>query len=201
MAIKFSPGEGFDSDLAALVKRARQPRNPYAEFDYLLESRGKAVARHRAPGPHGGVLGAWYRPQDWDDAGNLVATGWAGAKACDPWANTRAEGFYTEGVTGRRLRVPPLRFEGVEYPDIDPASHAVSNKPVEQSNRPAADEVVLDKAEAALDTALDKAAFDKKAYQRALMRARRATKRVVPLQPYGASTTAPALGAPAVCCQ
>jgi hypothetical protein len=35
---------------------------------------------------------------------------------------------------------------------------------------PAADDVVLDKTEAALDTALDKAAFDKKAYQRVLMR-------------------------------
>ena len=44
----------------------------------------------RTPWPDG--IGAWYRPQDWDKEGNLIATGNDRARALDPWANDRAKG-------------------------------------------------------------------------------------------------------------
>lgn len=121
----FEPGEdSFGGDIVELVQRARRPRDPWADFAYLADSRAETVRRHRAPGPHGGVLGPWYRAQDWDDAGNLVATGRAAAMALDPWTMDRAD-----RVAGRPAKpttmppIQPLRFEGVEYPDIEPVAN------------------------------------------------------------------------------
>jgi hypothetical protein len=88
-------------DIAVVALR---PRKPFAPYAYLPDSRAAFVRQYWAnphPWPHG--PGAWYRAEDWDDAGKLLATGEARARALDPWANDRAKGE----------PCPPLRGVGV----------------------------------------------------------------------------------------
>jgi hypothetical protein len=124
--------DGFGGEIAALVARAHRPRDLYAEYSLgLFESRAKAVRRHRGPGPHGGVLGPWYRAEDWGDDGTLLATGRAAAMALDPFTTARLDGYLVDGATCQRMPVPPLRYEGVEYPDDEPLVEAAeAPKPV-----------------------------------------------------------------------
>lgn len=59
-------------------------------LEELEKSRGKAVRESREK--TGVYLGTWYRPEDWNENGDLIATGIARLKVLDPWANDRAAG-------------------------------------------------------------------------------------------------------------
>ena len=59
----------------------------------LLEARSHIVARYRGGSMWPDGIGAWYRPEDWTDAGDLTATGEAWSAAMDPHANDRAKGL------------------------------------------------------------------------------------------------------------
>jgi hypothetical protein len=125
----FTPGKGSFGDIASLVARARKPRDPRDEYAYLADSRSQFVKQYRAnSSPWPGGIGAWHRPEDWDDEGNLLATGRAAAMALDPWANARREGFLVDNVTGQRKPVPPLRFEGIDPVDaVTPVTRKRAN--------------------------------------------------------------------------
>jgi hypothetical protein len=123
----FTPGKGSFGDVASLVKRARKPRDPRDEFAYA-ESRAKFVKQYRAnPSPWPDGPGAWYHPEDWDDEGNLLATGREAAMALDPWANARREGFLVDNVTGQRKAVPPLRFDAESAEVVTPVTRKRAN--------------------------------------------------------------------------
>ena len=68
--------------------------------------RGKFVVQYRAhPGSWPEGPGAWYRDEDWDKDGSLVAVGEARLRALDPFANDRAAGIPCPalGVTARDI--------------------------------------------------------------------------------------------------
>jgi hypothetical protein len=51
--------------------------------------------------------------------------------ALDPWSIDRPSGFTTDTITWGRMPVPPLRYQGVEYPDVETPVEAVeAPKPV-----------------------------------------------------------------------
>jgi hypothetical protein len=110
-----------NDDVAKLLARAQRPRDPWAQHFGLFKSRSRTVAKYRAEPSASFILGPWYREENWDSTGNLIAVDRAAAMAVDPWSIYRHEGFYVDGVTCQRLPVPPLRFHGVEYPDVEPA--------------------------------------------------------------------------------
>jgi hypothetical protein len=169
------------------------------------------VQRYRLTPQTGGlVLGAWYRPGDWDDDGNLIATGRAAARALDPWANTRHKGVYTDPLTGKLKPVPPLRFEGVDYPDEEPASDTAIAPVVQPPAEPVVQHVepVTAVVQQAPTEVVQQGTDGRAAYQQAYQRDRRAAEKAgltvtqwraqqappVALIPENATVREPALG-------
>jgi hypothetical protein len=91
--------------------RKRQVSAATAQFPMFAEDRSKLVRMFREnPRPWPDGIGAWYRAEDWDDSGVLLATGEARARALDPWANDRARGRPCPpmpGVTPQLVTTPP----------------------------------------------------------------------------------------------
>ncbi len=118
----------------------------------LEESRGKFVLQYREnPKPWPDGIGAWFKDEDWDKDGKLIAVGEAMARALDQYANNRAKG----------LPCPPL-------PEVE------GFKPVRQSKAPVRQPAPpVRQAEKAV-----RQQFDKKEYQRNLMREKRAAKKL-----------------------
>jgi hypothetical protein len=177
------------------VRRSRPLTDHTFLYAQVAKDRRDFVRQYRAdPRPWPDGPGAWYRAQDWGDHG-LIATGRAAAMALDPWASDRLRGYVTDPVTAERLPVPPLCFEGIEYPDVEP--EPVSNAlDCETENPPLLDTPETENPAPqsnALDNATKASGFDKKAYQRDLMRERRAAlKAGLSLEAYRARQAAEA---------
>jgi hypothetical protein len=115
----------------AVVRRLVQPGMTQIEVDRLAVFRSDTVRRHRAQ-PQATHLGPWYRSEDWADDGTLIATGRAAAMALDPWASARRDRIAGKPWSPWPATVPPiqpLRFAGVEYPDVNEAPELVNNAP------------------------------------------------------------------------
>jgi hypothetical protein len=126
---------GARIDAALAEVKARQ-RNPYREF-YRLRSELRAdfVRRYRAnPSPWPDGPGIWYRAEDWADDGTLLATGRAAAMALDPWAADRADRIAGRPPVPTTMPpIQPLRYDGVDYPDVEPEPVTPETKPVTAS--------------------------------------------------------------------
>jgi hypothetical protein len=200
MAIDFP--SAMDCDLAALVKRASRGRDPYADFDYLPQSRADFVRQYRAnPAPWPQGPGAWYRSEDWDDDGNLLVTGRAAALALDPWANDRPKGFTTDPLTNTRKPIPALRFAGVDYPDelpadTDPVVQHPATPVVQHPATPVVQHPTGSRAGYQRAYQGDRRSAEKAGLTVAQWRAQQAAP--VALIPHGAIVRPPALGAPAL---
>jgi hypothetical protein len=85
-------------------RRKAQAAAAQQQLTLLHEARSKGVVAYRAnPRPWPDGIGAWYRAEDWTDAGELIAVGEARARALDWWANDRAKGRPCPPLAG----VPP----------------------------------------------------------------------------------------------
>jgi hypothetical protein len=163
MAINFEKG-GKVTTLGGQDPKVKMPTAPQRgrkltlpafrpiDLQNLEESRGKFVLQCRA-NPRGWPdgIGAWFKDEDWDRDGKLVVVGEAKTRAVDPWANDRAKG----------RPCPPLpKVDGFD-PVRQPKAHVRQTEP---PVRQAANAV--------------RQQFDKKEYQRNLMREKRAAKKL-----------------------
>jgi hypothetical protein len=155
-------------------RKMRAPQNNYYSLHRmadLIEGRTETALAYIAS-PSGVHPGPWFHAEDWGPTGP-IATGEALARAFDPYSFARREGYVVNGLTTKREPVPPLRsismVDGaVVVGDVvklvaSPVSNALDKPPPPALDKP--------------PPALDKPRFDKKAYQRDLMRARRAAKK------------------------
>lgn len=109
MAHKVGPREQGSSSIGRTGMHRRQGEIVSSDHlsDQLFESRAEFVRRYRSnPSPWPDGPGAWYRAEDWNDAGELIGDT---ARALDPFANARANGEPCPPLRPSRLRETEIR--------------------------------------------------------------------------------------------
>jgi hypothetical protein len=91
LAVSHLPSPPEDEDDILFSPPARAAYEPISQLGVW---RGLFVVKyrlHKGNWPDG--PGAWYKDEDWDKDGNLIAAGEARLRALDPFANDRAAGL------------------------------------------------------------------------------------------------------------